>query len=173
MATGKWTDPSVPHSGWTCTLVEDLGQPDETCQMCEVQEIRYVHTMEHPDYPDPLHVGCICAGNMEQDYAAAAEREKRLRDLARRRASWAKRRWWRQYANYPDIHPTGEEYLRTEGFELRICQPSAHANAWRIIVTHRASRRRAQGKQQYPSPTAAKAAALNALLWAKEKLATP
>jgi hypothetical protein len=61
MATGKWREPGVPHRGWSCVDVEDLGQPDATCGMCEVQVIRYVHTLEHPDYPEALHVGCVCA----------------------------------------------------------------------------------------------------------------
>ena len=54
--------------------------------MCEHAEIRFVHYMEHKDYPEVLGVGCICASNMEEDYTAAAEREQELRSRARRRA---------------------------------------------------------------------------------------
>ena len=72
---GKWSQGGVPHKGWSCIDIDDVGDDFVTCQMCETQPVRYVHTMEHPDYPDTLDVGCVCAGNMEQDYEAARERE--------------------------------------------------------------------------------------------------
>jgi hypothetical protein len=40
--TGLWSVPGVPHTGWVCIATEDLGQIDETCQMCEREEIRFV-----------------------------------------------------------------------------------------------------------------------------------
>lgn len=61
-ATGKWSQPGVPHKGWTCLDIEDLGEPSATCEMCEAQEIRYVHHMEHPNYSGSLGCGCVCAG---------------------------------------------------------------------------------------------------------------
>jgi len=64
----KWSLPGVPHKGWTCTSVDDLGTPDQVCEMRETQDIRYVHHMEHPDYPESLGVRCVCAENMENDY---------------------------------------------------------------------------------------------------------
>jgi hypothetical protein len=54
MSTGKWTQPGVPHRGWYCVYVEDLGEPDRYCDMCETQPIRYVHYMQHHDYPEEL-----------------------------------------------------------------------------------------------------------------------
>jgi hypothetical protein len=38
--TGKWAQPGVPHRGWTCINVEDLGEPLHTCEMCEVMVVR-------------------------------------------------------------------------------------------------------------------------------------
>ncbi len=94
---GKWSSQSVPHKGWTCTSVDDLGAPDEVCQMCETQDIRYVHHMEHPDYPESLAVRCICAEQMENDYDRPCRREKALRNAAQR-----KRRWLREiYSKVP------------------------------------------------------------------------
>ena len=69
-ANGKWAEPGVPHKGWSCDAVTDLGEPLEICGMCETAEIRYVHSMSHPEYPDVLDVGCICAEHMEEDYVA-------------------------------------------------------------------------------------------------------
>src|SRR5262249_6875738 len=47
-----------------------------TCEMCESQEVRYVHIMTHPNYKGQLEVGCVCAGNMGEGYAVASRRER-------------------------------------------------------------------------------------------------
>ena len=65
MARGKWSLLSVPHSGWQLGGFEGLGDFVGTCEMCETQSIRYVHYMGHPNYPDVLGVGSVCAGHME------------------------------------------------------------------------------------------------------------
>jgi len=65
--SGKWSKPGVPHKGWTCTGFEDLGGSNEVCGMCEFQLIRYIHYMKHPEYPEVIAAGCVCAGQMEQD----------------------------------------------------------------------------------------------------------
>ena len=87
IGTGKWAEPGVPHRGWTCVNIEDLGEPAAICEMCEVMCIRYVHTMEHPDH-EPLRVGCVCAGNMEQDLVGARQRETEFRKRQSRRSRW-------------------------------------------------------------------------------------
>ena len=79
---GKWNQSGVPHKGWSCVRFEDLGEPSVICEMCEQQEIRYVHSMRHPDYPEVLDVGCVCAGNMEADYTSARWRESNAKSIA-------------------------------------------------------------------------------------------
>jgi hypothetical protein len=91
-ATGKWSQPGVPHKGWTCVDIEDLGEPSAVCEMCETQEIRYVHHMEHPNYVGSLGCGCICAGRMEEDYEGARRREQAFRNAAGRRQRWLSRK---------------------------------------------------------------------------------
>jgi hypothetical protein len=73
-STGKWLDPNIPKRGWFCTGIDDLGKDRMTCEMCEVQRIRWVHYMEHPNHSQ-LMVGCICAGYMEENLDAARRRE--------------------------------------------------------------------------------------------------
>jgi DNA helicase-2/ATP-dependent DNA helicase PcrA len=83
-----WKRDDVPHSGWKCTGVTDLGAPVGVCEMCGHQIIRYVHHMVHPDY-GPLDVGCVCAGKMEGDIQAAKKREaeyKHWKKLTRNRS---------------------------------------------------------------------------------------
>lgn len=32
---GEWAQCGVPHKGWTCVDIEDLGEPSAVCEMCE------------------------------------------------------------------------------------------------------------------------------------------
>jgi hypothetical protein len=101
----RWDRPGVPRKGWTNVNVEDMGEPSFTCEMCVDRAVRYVHTEVHPDYPEPVRVGCVCAAHMEDDYAAPKEREKKVRKAARHRknltarldkarAVWCEPRQW-------------------------------------------------------------------------------
>jgi hypothetical protein len=83
-ATGKWKATGVPHKGWNCVSdPDDLGEDTMTCQMCEVQEIRFAHRMFHPDYPGELLVGCVCAEHMSGDYTGPRTREEAVKRRAR------------------------------------------------------------------------------------------
>jgi hypothetical protein len=106
---GQWSKSGVPHKGWTCVDIEDLGEPRETCAMCETQ-IRFIHHMTHPDYPESLAVGCICAGHMEGDYAAARQRENQLRKTSTRRSRWLTRKW--------RTSSQGNHFLNTDGYNI-------------------------------------------------------
>ena len=83
---GKWSQRSLPHKGWRCVEVEDRGEPDHTCEMCESAEVRCVHYMKHDKYPDELAVGCVCAGNVEQDLEGALQRDRTMVSRAQKRA---------------------------------------------------------------------------------------
>jgi len=89
-APGKWSDPRVPTRGWECINIEDLEEPAAICEMCETTEIRYVHVMHHPEYPDTLDCGCICAGHMQGDPVAAREREANIKRRGARRSTLAR-----------------------------------------------------------------------------------
>lgn len=100
-----WKRDDVPHSGWHCVDVIDLGEPVGICQMCGYQIIRYAHQMEHPDYGH-LSVGCVCAGRMEGDVEAAKHREKEFRNKQARRLRFFQRKWKQS--------KKGNEYLKIE-----------------------------------------------------------
>ena len=110
MDHGKWSQQGVPHKGWECVGMEDLGGLDGICEMCETTPIRYVHHMEHPDYGAVLGVGSVCAGNMEEDYAAAQERERKGQSMAGRRTRWMNG-GWRTSAN-------GNLFRNKNGFNI-------------------------------------------------------
>jgi hypothetical protein len=161
-ARGKWSEADVPHRGWSCSDVEDLGEPSAICEMCESVEIRYVHHMDHSDYTATLGVGCICAEHMEQDYVRPRQREKRLRNEARRRASLPRRKWSASRA--------GNSYLNTHGFNLTIVPVNGTDGGFRLVVKNLESGRSQRGKETYASVAEAKAATPRALLWAQKRL---
>ena len=105
-ADNLWKRDDVPHSGWVCTGVTDLGSPCGICEMCGHQIIRYAHHMVHPQYR-PLTAGCVCAGRMEGDPEAARKRERDLKNRLSRRDSFLRRRW-KQSRN-------GNPYLKYQG----------------------------------------------------------
>jgi hypothetical protein len=101
-----WDIPGVPHKGWYCTNVEDLGQAIHTCEMCGQEQIRFVHEMCHKEHR-PLLVGCICAEHMAEDYRNPKLREQVLRNKASRRSRWLTRKW--------KISAKGNPYLKVKG----------------------------------------------------------
>lgn len=97
----EWNRVGIPHKGWICIGVEDVAESVdydedieyEQCEMCGNEKIRYVHIMQHPDFPEELHVGCVCAEKMSGDYVNPRRDEKRLRKRAARRTNFNKREW--------------------------------------------------------------------------------
>lgn len=100
-----WKRDNVPHSGWTCVGVEDLGAPVGICEMCGYQIIRYAHHMEHPMYRS-LICGCVCAGKMEGSIEEAKKREADFKKMQSRRIGFFKRKWKKS--------KKGNEYLKIE-----------------------------------------------------------
>lgn len=84
----RWNKVDLPHKGWTEIGMEDLGENTEfgeeieyeQCEMCGNEKIRYVHIMKHPDVDGELHVGCICASKMTDDYVNP-EKEKEICEI--------------------------------------------------------------------------------------------
>ena len=71
--------PKLPTTDWTFIAIEDAMDNNanaySTCDFCGT-EIRWVHVLEHDDYPRPVNAGCCCAQKYCYDYdAEAAERE--------------------------------------------------------------------------------------------------
>lgn len=120
---GKWSQRTVPHHDWKCVGIEDLGSPLKTCEMCESQAIRYVHYMQHVSYSNVLGVGCVCAGHMTGDLAAARSRESSMRSRAGKRSRWLSRAW--------KISKKGNEWLEADGFRIAIYPRGA---AWTATI---------------------------------------
>jgi hypothetical protein len=120
---GKWSDPTVPHAGWECIDVEDLGAPQSTCEMCETRGIRYVHSMHHSHYPQVLRVGCVCAGHMENDQHGAVLRDQFMKSRSAKRKRWPTRRW--------RVSRKGNEFIVADEFRVTV-YPGRFG--WRVTV---------------------------------------
>lgn len=88
-----WTNPGIPHKGWTCLEIHDIGTASSACGMCGNEQVRFIHTMRHPDYDGVLEVGCICAEKMSDDYIMPKYRERQLRNKATKKDKWLDRKW--------------------------------------------------------------------------------
>lgn len=123
-ADNLWKRDDVPHSGWACTGITDLGEPADICEMCGHQIIRYVHHMIHPNYR-PLSAGCICAGKMEGDIEAARKRERELRNRAARKENFQKRKWKRS--------KNGNAYLKIKD-HLIVLYKLSEGSKWKYAI---------------------------------------
>ncbi|WP_188400438.1 hypothetical protein [Sporomusa sp. GT1] len=132
-----WDKSGIPHKGWTCIFMEDLGadledldadeRKDyyENCEMCNHEGIRYVHIMEHPEFDGQLRVGCSCAEKMEEDYANPRLREKALRNKYSRLATFMKKKW--------TLRPNGNYTLKFKGYYITIMSSKFKKDEYGII----------------------------------------
>ena len=159
MGWAKWSQIGVPHKGWTCVSVDDLGAPDAVCEMCETREIRHVHHMQHPDYRESLGVGCICALQMENGKEALRRRERTLRNAAQRRRRWLSRKW--------KVSAKGNPYLNTDGMNVTVFRRTRIL--WAARIEERATGRSVTSKGRYTDEDAAKLAAFDAMIFLKHE----
>lgn len=156
---GKWSQAGIPHKGWNCVGVDDLGSPDAICEMCETQAIRYVHSMHHPEYPAGLNVGCVCAEKMSDDYEGPRRREKALRSAASRKKRWLARTW--------KVSSRGNHFLNADGFNITIFCGNDGSFDGRIL--ERSSGRSVTSRRRYITEDAAKLAAFDAMVFLKNE----
>ena len=99
----EWNKLNVPHKGWKCVDVMDIGEnynsiegmEYEQCEMCGKEKIRYVHLLKHHDYDGEIRVGCDCASKMLCDYVTPQDRERNLKNRVNRRKNFMKQEWYR------------------------------------------------------------------------------
>ncbi len=102
-----WKRDDVPHTGWKCVGIVDLGSPAGICRMCGYQVIRYVHIMEHHEFPRKIGAGCVCAGKMEGNVEAAKERETAFKNRQSRQETFLSSKLKRS--------KNGNEYFKYKG----------------------------------------------------------
>ncbi|MBR6514505.1 MAG: UvrD-helicase domain-containing protein [Clostridia bacterium] len=125
-AENLWKHDDVPHSGWRCEGISDLGEPAGICEMCGYQIIRYVHHMVHDAYPHKIGAGCVCAGKMEGDIERAKKREQEFKNRQSRLETLLTRKWKRS--------KNGNEYLKIKDHLIvLIC----HESKWKYAIDSR------------------------------------
>lgn len=129
----------MPKRGWTCVDLTDLKEgadPSEeldfTCEMCEQREIRHVHHMQHPAYDHVLKCGCVCAGKMEGNPAAAKERERVARNAANRRKGQDARRKKLVAREWARSAKKGNEHADYRGYHVTIIE---RTGGWSGLIT--------------------------------------
>jgi hypothetical protein len=136
---GKWSQQGVPQKGWVCLEVIDTGEPSEICEMCQHQEIRYVHIMRHEEYEGTLRCGCVCDGNMSDGYVNAEQRQHKTELKTRRKEAAAKRKEKaeKERIEYERCAAIAKERERKANIDMRsraALQPSRQSTPWRSQV---------------------------------------
>lgn len=159
-ARGKWARLGVPHRGWHCIETRDLreeGQDYQICAMCESQEIRFVHTMEHPEYPETLECGCDCAGHMEGSPQKARDREVKVKNRAVRRENFPNRKAWKESRK-------GNPYIKVEGY---FCVVARRLRGYSVGITPPGAEEPKWGDITYPDIRAAQMGCFDAIEYMK------
>ena len=160
-ARGKWSQAAVPHKGWRCTSTRDLHEEGEeyvTCEMCESQTIRFVHTMTHPDYFQTLDCGCDCAGHMEGDKKRAQIRDTVMKRTASRRQKFPDRKGWK-------ISAKGNPHIKVDGFHCIVTQ---RANFFSVGITPPQSGKLTWGRKLYKTMREGKEGCFDAIEYMKK-----
>ena len=137
-----WKRDDVPHDGWTCVDVIDLGEPSGVCRMCGRQIIRYVHVMRHPDYPRTIGAGCVCAGRMEGDPERAKAREAAFKNRLARRETFL--------ALKPRLSRGGNRYVRYKNEAVTLLADRYRPGMFKAVV--RENTRLLSPRRRKPSP---------------------
>lgn len=129
--TNLWKRADVPHEGWTCTGIIDLGNPVGTCRMCGYQIIRYVHIMKHPSYYRTIGAGCVCAGRMEGDPEKARERENAFKNRMARRETFL--------ASPHKTSRNGNMYIKYKGKNITVIEDRFREGQYKYVMDNRFS----------------------------------
>jgi hypothetical protein len=144
----RWTTPGVPHKGWVWLGVEDVGEPEHTCEMCGQEGIRFVHTVSHAEYRD-LEVGCVCAEKMCLDYDRPRRHETKLRNREAARVRWLGR--------FSNVSSNGNFWMKEDGRLLVVFRVRSRPGLWKAKIGS------VFGQRFYPSADDAKLAVFGVL----------
>lgn len=118
-----------------------------------------MHYMEHPNYPEALGVGCVCAGHMADDYEGAREREGRLKSTAHRRRRWTTRKW--------KTSAKGNPYLNVDGLNITVFR--RRSGKWGARITDRETGDSRLSKLPYKTMNDAKLAAFETMIFLQQE----
>jgi hypothetical protein len=94
--------------------------------MCGTALVRYWHYLEHPNYPERIGTGYVCAGALTEDYVGSKARDEKMKFTDRQRKRWLSRRW--------KISQKGNEYLNISNVNVVIF---SRGTGWSFRLLHR------------------------------------
>ena len=121
-----WKRDDVPHSGWYCVGMIDLGAPVGVCRMCGHQIIRYVHIMKHDQFYRTIGAGCICAEKMEGEAPTAKKREQEFKRRLARRETFLKHKLRRSRQ--------GNEFMKYKGNLITLLPDKFKKDHYKTVV---------------------------------------
>ncbi len=168
-APGKWGNPDVPNDGWIFEEVIDLSPDDGTpfeeycriCQMCESKAIRFQHRLSHAQWPHCINAGCVCAGKMENNGAAAKRREAVAYNRMLRKRRWPTLQAWQQ-------SPNGNWHISHHGVHVLVVK--VKSSKWRIRIKCEQLGGQKWGNKRFDTLRQAKQVSFDAFEYARDKL---
>ena len=87
--------------------------------------------MHHDAYFENIEVGCICAGIMEGDILAAKEREREMKNRAKRKQNFSRRKWRQTINGNYFIRYHGKPVFINKGYGNRYSVGCGDRTAWK------------------------------------------
>lgn len=162
---GRWLDDTFPKTGWKFAAIKDYGVGGQSCAMCGHAGLRFLHLMTNDQIPEVLTLGLQCAELLEQDWYRPAKRERRHQDELRVGKDWPSKRW--------KLSSRGNPYINVRGFNITIWDKGRAGFGVTIKLQNKFDGSfEINGKKLYKTLEEAKAGALDAFLYARNKLAS-
>lgn len=99
--------PGFPDREWEYLGCEDRRIPNNLCQYCGKQHVRYVHILKHQDWPDTIETGCVCAGQLglEEEAINGERRAKQHKTRLKRfiETGWSTTKNRNPYKTYRNV----------------------------------------------------------------------
>jgi hypothetical protein len=162
---GRWLDDGFPKIGWRFAGIEDYGEEGRVCQMCGHAKLRFLHLMTNDPIPEVLALGLQCAELLEQDWYRPAKRERRYQDDLRVMKDWPGKRW--------KLSSRGNPYVNVREFNITIWDKGGAGFGVTIKLQNKFDGSfEINGKKLYRTLEEAKAGALDAFIYARNKFAS-
>jgi len=134
---------NIPSRGWhpeKVIYLKDTSMNEfETCQMCGARHKGFVHILSHPDCPEKLHVDCICAEKMLDDFINPVVKERELLNQYKRRKNWLLLPW--------QLSVRGNYFINISGLNIAIFEDKNKDGQWGYYITGGSHRKLFQSKE--------------------------
>jgi len=102
-----------------------MGEFYEKCQACGKDHVRFIHIMEHPEYPKSLRVGSVCAEHLEDNSDAPNERERKIISRQKLKMNFPSKDW--------KYNKNGNLYLIYNGKFITIMKSKNNSSEYGIM----------------------------------------